>query len=202
MEFHEKLQELRKSKNMTQEELAAELYVSRTAISKWESGRGYPGIDSLKQISSYFSVSIDDLLSGDVLLSIAEEEHGRRLKKLRWTIWGLVDLCAFGMIVLPLYPEEVGGYVYAVNLPEYTRSVTEIVMLYWVMLCTLGATGAAEVILARRTDNNRRRIITNISMSISIAAVIYLIISRVVYAAALAFVMLIIKVYCSNRQII
>lgn len=54
MEFHEKLQELRKSRGLTQEELAEALYVSRTAISKWESGRGYPSIDSLKEISNYF----------------------------------------------------------------------------------------------------------------------------------------------------
>ena len=40
MEFHEKLQELRKQKGLTQEELAESLYVSRNAISKWESGRG------------------------------------------------------------------------------------------------------------------------------------------------------------------
>ena len=72
MEFHEKLQELRKQKGLTQEELAEVLYVSRAAISKWESGRGYPSIDSLKEISRYFSVTIDDLLSGEKLLSIAK----------------------------------------------------------------------------------------------------------------------------------
>ena len=62
MEFNEKLQELRKARGLTQEELAEALFVSRTAISKWESGRGYPSIDSLKQIANYFSISIDFLL--------------------------------------------------------------------------------------------------------------------------------------------
>ena len=55
MEFNKKLQELRKSRDLTQEELAEALYVSRTAISKWESGRGYPSIDSLKVISRFFN---------------------------------------------------------------------------------------------------------------------------------------------------
>ena len=73
MEFNEKLQELRKQKNLTQEELAQALFVSRTAISKWESGRGYPNIDSLKAIAKYFHISIDQLLSGDELLCLAEE---------------------------------------------------------------------------------------------------------------------------------
>ena len=53
MEFNEKLQELRKNKNLTQEQLAEMSFVSRTAISKWESGRGYPSIDSLKEISNF-----------------------------------------------------------------------------------------------------------------------------------------------------
>ncbi|MDD5937467.1 MAG: helix-turn-helix transcriptional regulator [Clostridiales bacterium] len=56
MEFNEKLQELRKQRGLTQEELAELLYVSRTAVSKWKSGRGYPNIDSLKAISKCFPV--------------------------------------------------------------------------------------------------------------------------------------------------
>jgi transcriptional regulator with XRE-family HTH domain len=77
MEFNEKLQELRKQKGLTQEELASALFVSRTAISKWESGRGYPNLDSLKAIAGFFSITIDDLLSCDEILTIAEEEHKR-----------------------------------------------------------------------------------------------------------------------------
>lgn len=82
MEFHEKLQELRKSRGLTQEELAEDLYVSRTAISKWELGRGYPSIDSLKEISKYFSVTIDDLLSSERLLLIAEKENKSNMGQL------------------------------------------------------------------------------------------------------------------------
>jgi transcriptional regulator with XRE-family HTH domain len=59
MEFNEKLQKLRKEKGMTQEELAEALFVSRTAVSKWESGRGYPNIESLKDVSAFCNVSIE-----------------------------------------------------------------------------------------------------------------------------------------------
>ena len=98
MEFHEKLQELRKSRGLTQEELAEALFVSRTAISKWESGRGYPSIDSLKEISRYFSVSIDDLLSGDQLIFIAEKENKSNLNGLCDLLLGFVDLLSLMLI--------------------------------------------------------------------------------------------------------
>lgn len=78
MELSEKLQELRKEKGLTQEELAEALFVSRTAISKWESGRGVPNIESLKAISKFFSVSIDELLSGEEILKIADEDNKQK----------------------------------------------------------------------------------------------------------------------------
>ena len=111
MEFHEKLQELRKSKGLTQEELAEVLYVSRTAISKWESGRGYPSIDSLKCIANYFSVTIDDLLSGEKLISIAEKENKSNIRNMCDLLYGIVDLFSFVLIILPLYPNTIDGYI-------------------------------------------------------------------------------------------
>ena len=80
MELNKKIQELRKRKGLTQEELAEVLFVSRTAISKWESGRGYPNIESLKAISKFFGVTIDELLSGDELLTIAEKDTKQKEK--------------------------------------------------------------------------------------------------------------------------
>ena len=60
MEFGEKVQKLRNQNKWTQEQLAEKLYVSRTAVSKWESGKGYSNIDewlfrSLLSIIAYFN---------------------------------------------------------------------------------------------------------------------------------------------------
>ena len=82
MEFNEKLQKLRKQKGLTQEELAEKLYVTRTAVSKWESGRGYPNIDSLLAIAKFFSVTVDELLSSGEAIRLAEED--RREKSEGW----------------------------------------------------------------------------------------------------------------------
>ena len=65
MDLSEKLQKLRKENNLTQEELAQKLFVSRTAISKWETGRGMPSMESLQLISKYFDISLDLLLSNE-----------------------------------------------------------------------------------------------------------------------------------------
>ena len=95
MEFNEKLKELRSSRGLTQEELAEVLFVSRTAISKWESGRGYPSIDSLKEISTFFSVTIDELLSGEKLISIAKKENKSNIQSLCSILIGFIDLFHF-----------------------------------------------------------------------------------------------------------
>jgi transcriptional regulator with XRE-family HTH domain len=97
MEFGEKLQELRKNKDMTQEELAEALYVSRTAISKWESGRGYPSIDSLKEISRFFSVSIDELLSAEKMVSIAEKENRDNIRYICDMLLGITAVLLLAM---------------------------------------------------------------------------------------------------------
>ena len=116
MEFNEKLQALRKQKGLTQEELAEKLYISRTAVSKWESGRGYPNIDSLKAISKLFEITIDELLSGDELLNIAEEDTKLKERALRDLIFGLLDCSMALLLFLPLFGQKADGVFRAVSL--------------------------------------------------------------------------------------
>ncbi len=66
MSFRENLQYLRGTRNMTQEQLAMLLGVSRQAISKWESEKAYPEMDKLLMICDLFGVTLDDLVMGDV----------------------------------------------------------------------------------------------------------------------------------------
>ena len=109
MEFHEKLQELRKKHGLTQEELAKELFVSRTAISKWELGKGYPSIDSLKEISRFFSVTIDDLLSSEELITAASSENRSNHENLTDMLVGIVDVMNIMSVLLPLFPKKMNG---------------------------------------------------------------------------------------------
>lgn len=64
MKFGERLYELRKNKNISQEELAELLDVSRQSISKWENDKAYPEMTRLLFMSEYFGVSLDYLMRG------------------------------------------------------------------------------------------------------------------------------------------
>ncbi len=193
MEFHEKLQELRKSRGLTQEELAECLFVSRTAISKWESGRGYPSIDSLKEISNYFSVSIDELLSSEKMLSLAEKENKANLRSMCDLLFGLLDVCSFILIILPLYPNRGDDFVYSVNLFEYTQITSLNRLLYWMIFISLIAAGVIKLLLNKLGMERYNRIMTGLSMVISVLAVLLLAITRESYAVVVAFLLLVIK---------
>ena len=74
MEFSTKLQMLRKEKGLSQEALADQLNVSRQAVSKWESGNGYPETDKIIMISEFFDVSLDYLMKDQSEPVISDKE--------------------------------------------------------------------------------------------------------------------------------
>ena len=194
MEFHEKLQELRKRRGLTQEELAQALYVSRTAISKWEQGRGYPSIDSLKEISGYFSVTIDELLSGEKLISLAEKENRSNIRGVCDTLLGVTDLLSFVLIILPLYPQTADGVVYSVNLWMYTETAAYNRTVYWMLFLVLTACGVWKLLQTQLNPEKNGGIVTRLSFFIGTAAVLYLVLAREVYASVLVILLMIIKI--------
>ena len=193
MEFNEKLQELRKNKGLTQEELAEVLFVSRTAVSKWESGRGYPSIDSLKEIANYFSVTIDELLSGEKIISIAEKENKSNIQRICDLLFGIVDVFSFMLIILPLYPNPINGYIYSVNLFSYTETSAFNLFVYLIMFTALIISGAIKVILTQTRFEKGQKLLTVISMGLSILTVLFLAMTRDAYAITVTFLLLIIK---------
>ena len=66
MELNAQIKKYRRSLNLSQEELAEKVYVTRQTISNWENGKSYPDIHSLLLLSSLFNVSLDQLIKGDI----------------------------------------------------------------------------------------------------------------------------------------
>ena len=194
MEFNEKLCELRKNKGLTQEELAQALYVSRTAISKWESGRGYPSIDSLKEISKFFSVSIDELLSGEKIISIAEKENKSNLKNMCSLCFGITDILYLTLIILPLYSISAGERICAVNLFVFIEKTLFNQMVFPIMFLLIMLCGAAKAVLSFMKIEKGQKALTLVSMLLGIVTVLLLALTREAYAISTAFLLLMIKV--------
>ncbi|MBE6052384.1 MAG: helix-turn-helix transcriptional regulator [Clostridium sartagoforme] len=190
MEFNEKLKELRKQNNMTQEQLAEKLYVSRTAISKWESGKGYPNIESLKSISKVFSVSIDELLSNKELLQVAETENKSNISKIYSLIFGILDLMAIAYIFLPFYGQEINGYIYSVNLLKYTDATSTIRMIYYTVFIIMTLIGITEVILQFFDDKKKFTILKTVSITWHSLAILFFVASRQPYVTTFLFLFL------------
>lgn len=193
MEFNEKLQELRKRKGLTQEELAEVLYVSRTAISKWESGRGFPNIESLKAISKYFSVSLDELLSGEEILAIAESDHKQKERTLRDLIFGLLDCGMALLLFLPFFGKKADGVIKEVSLLVLNGIQPYLKIAFIAFVGTMIVLGIMTLAL----QNYRQRLWTQcksiLSLALSAVGVCLFIISQQPYAAVFVFAFLIIK---------
>ena len=195
MEFSEKLQELRKRRGLTQEDLAESLYVSRTAISKWESGRGYPSIDSLKAIAGYFSVTIDDLLSGDEILVIAEEDQKQKEMQSRDLVFGLLDCSCAMFFFLPFFGQRVDGIIQEVSLLSLTGVASYMRAAYFVVIATLILTGLLTFALQNSRWLFWIRNKSKVSVGFNAVGALLFILSLQPYAATLLFVFFVIKVF-------
>ena len=199
MEFHEKLLELRKSRGLTQEELAEALYVSRTAVSKWESGRGYPGIDSLKEISRFFSVTIDELICPQEIITAAENDKKALIGRYISVICSTLDILTAILLFLPVFGNGADSPA-SVSLFHLTGIQPWLKIVFIVIICMITLNGFCGVILSRFDKPVRSRRLITTGMALSIAGVGIFIAARQPYAGILCFIILVIKAVLTIEQ--
>ena len=198
MEFHEKLQELRRRKGITQEELAESLYVSRTAVSKWESGRGYPNLDSLKAIAAYFEVTIDSLLTADAVLPAeelpAESDAGRGPVLRRW-VFALSDIGMGLLLFLPLFASRSEGSLRAASLVSLqgVRPYLKVTFLAAVLGLVLWGAIALTAALLRKPVGER--LLPSVSVGLGAVAAVLFILARQPYAAVFGVILIAVKAF-------
>ena len=192
MEFNEKLQELRKARSLTQEELAEALFVSRTAISKWKSGRGYPNLDSLKEISRFFSVSIDELICTEEIISAAEDEKKECVDKYISLICNMLDIFLGLLLFLPVFGNG-ADHPASVSIYAITGLSAWIKDLFFALIGVTVLNGICGVVISRFDQPlwNRHRIVTGMVLSIAGAAVFIL--TRQPYAGMICLTLLVLK---------
>ena len=200
MEFHEKLQELRKQKCITQEELARKLFVSRTAISKWESGKGYPNIDSLKAIAEFYGVTIDELLSSEEVLTIAETDSKERQSSSRDLVLGLLNLSVLLLFFLPLFGHRTGDSVQTFSLLTVKGITSYMRVVYIGIVSTIAAWGILMLALQAAETKILARTKTVISLILLLIGLMLFIAGSQPYAAALLLVLMLIEVFLLIRN--
>ena len=201
MDFGEKLKALRTERGLTQEQLAAKLYVSRTAVSKWETGGGSPNLDSLQAVARLFDVSVDDLLSTDDLIVLARDERRSSARSGGMLSFGLLDMMAAVFAFLPLYGVDDGSFVRMANLADYGASV-DFGASFAVMaaaVVSLMFVGAVEIVLAAAGSRRAARIVALVGFAVQALAVVLFASTMQPYATTLMFVLLLAKVVVGYR---
>ena len=99
MEFCDKLKELRAEKSVSQTKLAADIHISRSAVAKWENGLGLPNDESLKLLSEYFGISIDEMLPDKPTAETIVSKN-KTIDQQKKVILGFSIGCAIGLFIL------------------------------------------------------------------------------------------------------
>lgn len=144
MTFGDKLQYLRKTKGISQEELASHLNLSRQAISKWENNSSIPDVENIVKLSNIFDVPTDYLLKSEVEIAKLDMKDDSSQKKLKvnsigsiFIVMGFIGVFIMG-ILSAIRPVNIIGDREISGFPAYLIS-NEIVWLF--VLCLLAMIG-------------------------------------------------------------
>ena len=126
MEIGGRIRELRAAAGMSQDDLAARVYVSRQTISSWENGKTYPDVQSLLLLSEIFGASVDSLIKGDVeTMNETIDRDIETMKRLSYVMLGFLLLMIAALI-------WVGLQAFAWDWPlEQTVPTFVLALVFW-----------------------------------------------------------------------
>lgn len=127
MKIGDKLKKARMDKNLTQEEVAEKIFVSRQSISNWENNKTYPDIGNVLALSDLYQISLDELLKGsDNFMEHLEESTD--LVKSNKKLMALIVLALIAMIVMAIFTEFLPERVFLVSI--FTLAVILTSLIY------------------------------------------------------------------------
>lgn len=145
MTLGEKIQKLRKEKQMSQEDLAEKLKVSRQTISRWEQDQALPDLSNIIALGKIFSVSIDDLVQTDLenlkdnkdTVGLAKDLYAYKMKVNFGII--LITIAIIMTIGLSIYGSMQNEYLVRIDQPDLNGlpAFLYIHKLYWVYFLSL-----------------------------------------------------------------
>jgi len=172
MSIGEKIYELRKKKNMSQEELANVLNVSRQTISKWELGESNPDFDKIVPLCNFFNISTDEFLRGSN--PVLEEKIERVSKKNKALTFSLCIIIFFVMCILVIVFDSIGANDAIIAI----ISLASIGAISVILVYTFLSKPFEEINYRENSSNKKQRLISSIINLITI--LVYLILSFII----------------------
>lgn len=126
MEISTQIKKYRNSKNLSQEELAEKVFVTRQTISNWENEKSYPDIHSLLLLSSIFDVSLDQLIKGDIE-TMKEKINEQEIKKLNY--YGNIFSVHFVVLILVAAPL----FIWLEQFAFIPFGIIFVITMYWAL---------------------------------------------------------------------
>ena len=103
MDFGAQMKKLRTSRELTQEQVAQKLNVSRQTISSWENNRNLPDLEMVVLIARIFNISLDNLILGDPTMTNKLVKDGSEMKRAKWNLYFSLSMIVAGIISFLLF---------------------------------------------------------------------------------------------------
>ena len=190
MEVNKKIQKLRKENNLTQDQLAEKLGVSKTYIARIENGKILPSVKDVKNIARILDVNASDLTSFDDLIFIAESDNYNRLDRKTTLFFAILDILSISFIFMPFYVKNNN----AMTLIELKPFSNLLYMSYLALLIVSFIVGVLEIVFSANNKKNKLKNVKLFSIVVYALSILVFALSKQSYITAFLFLFLMIKI--------